>query len=175
MEPVFECTTLQTKALLRQAGARLMRTKLIIHAAVLVGASAGFAAFVLIRQLENAYFFAAAFALSCAALAIYRFQSVPNKFAEQTYTAYLKFYREPASTVVRVWPERMTVENLQQRSVHPYSREEWGRLLESSDLFLIRTKKTVILMEKAGFSLGTPEEFRLFWPGTAKNVHHGTG
>lgn len=167
MEPVFECKTLQTKALLRQAGARLMRTKLIIHAAVLLAASAVFAAFVLIKQLENAYFFAAAFCMACVALAIYRFQSVPNKFAEQTYTEYLNFYREPACTVVRVWQGQMAVENLQQRSVHHYSRAECGRLLESSDLFLIPTKKTVILMEKAGFSVGTPEEFRSFWLNTA--------
>lgn len=163
MEPVFECTTIQTKPLLHEAGARLMRTKLILHAAILLAVALGFALFVLINRLSGAYFFAAAFGFACIALAVYRFQSVPNKFAERSYSNYLKFYREPARTVVRVWQEQLTVENLQQRSQHRYELSECKRLLESGKLFLIRTKKTVVVLDKSGFTAGTPEEFRVFY------------
>ena len=154
MKPIFECTTVQTKPLLRQACARLMRTKLIVHALVL---------FVLLQRQSGAYFFAAAFGFACVALAIYRFQSVPNKFAEKTYSDYIKLYREPAKTVVRVYPDQLTVENLQQRSLHRIERSDHVRLLESGELFLLKKQKSVILLEKAGFTTGTPEEFRSFF------------
>ena len=163
MKPIFECTTVQTKPLLRQACARLMRTKLIVHALVLSAAALGFALFVLLRQQSGAYFFAAAFGFACIALAIYRFQSVPNKFAEKTYSDYIKLYREPAKTVVRVYPDQLTVENLQQRSLHRFKRSDHVRLLESGELFLLKRQKSVILLEKAGFTTGTPEEFRSFF------------
>ena len=67
------------------------------------------------------------------------------------------------ATVVRVWQEQLTVENLQQRSQHRYELSECKRLLESGKLFLIRTKKTVVVLDKSGFTAGTPEEFRVFY------------
>ena len=43
------------------------------------------------------------------------------------------------------------------------TREKEIRLRKSGELFLLKKQKSVILLEKAGFTTGTPEEFRSFF------------
>lgn len=163
MEPIFECTTVHTKPLLRQTAARIMRTKLIIHAVICTAIGLGYMLYILLSQQFNYLFFAAVFGLACIGLAIYRFQSVPKQYAEKTYADCLKLYREPSRTTARVYSEQVSSENLQ--GTLRYFPLNECRLLETADLFLLLTekKKSVILLDKAGFTLGTPEEFRAFF------------
>ena len=160
MDTQFENTTIQTKEILRQAAACIMRKKLIIHAVVLLTLGIGFLIFVLFKGTDAAYFFGIAFSFACISIAIYRFDSVPKKFAERTYSNQLKLFKEPATLVVSVRAQTLSVENRQQNSLHTYSFSECVKLLENKAVVVLKTeKKTYILLDKAGFTKGTAEDF----------------
>lgn len=171
MEPIFEITAVQSKEVLRRTAARILRTRLVIHTCLWMLAGTAFALFVLLRGMEEVYSFAAVLWMSCAGFSYYRFQSVPRKYAERTYSNTISLYREPVTLKIRVYRDALTVENRQQRTLHRYLLSECGPLLEEPELFLLQTnKKTYITMEKAGFTLGTAEDFRRFYLEQGKNL-----
>lgn len=170
MEPLFECTTVQNREVLRMAAARLMRTKLIVHAVILITLALGFLAFVLIRRLEHVYFFATAFSMACIALAIWRFENVPQKFSRKTYEDQVKLYGEPAVTDVCVYESQLRIENRLQRRVKQYDWQDCVKIMETKELFLILTRqKTVVVLDKSGFHHGEPAEFPVFF----QSIKHG--
>ena len=163
MKTIFEIRTVQTKDILRRTAARIMRMKLIIHAVVLIAIAIGFAAFVLSKQIASAYFFSAAFGLSCVGLAIYRFDSVPRKYAERTYSEMVMIHREPVISQISVNSDAICVENCHMHTVHRYSWAEIKGILEDSGLFLLKTEKgSYIIIDKTGFQCGDADSFRSF-------------
>lgn len=172
VESIFEITTVHTKSILRQVCARVMRGRLILHALLLMATAAVFALFVILRQIVNAYFFAAIFCLACISLAVYRFFSVPEKYAEQTYTDMVNTYREPIRNRICVYSGRITVENLLIHTVHSYDAKDCTGLLETHGILLLKTRKnSYIILDKTGFTKGTPEAFTSFFVEMADTAH----
>lgn len=168
MESIFEITTIHTKSILRQVGVRVMRNRLILHSLLLMATAAAFALFVILRQIVNAYSFAAIFCLACISLAIYRFFSVPEKYAEQTYTDMVNTYREPIRNRICVYSGRITVENLLSHTVHSYDAKDCTGLLETHEILMIKTRKnSYIILDKTGFTKGSPEAFASFFANMA--------
>lgn len=160
MEILFECTTNHTKDHLRELAARLMRTKLIIHAVILVGIAVGFGAFVFLRGIENAYSYVLIFGGACVGLAMFRFDNTPKKYAERTYDGNMQMYHNEAQYILRADAVSVTTQNTVTGIVHRYEWEDCIKVLESKNLLIIKTRKeNVIFLEKAGFSRGTPENF----------------
>ncbi len=160
MESDFEVTTVQTKHVLQQACSRIMRVRLIVHGALWIAAGIGFSLFVCLRGIESAYSFAVIFAMACVGVAAYRIQSVPKRYGEQTYSEAVKLYREPVQQKIQIYGERLVAENRQTRTVHTCDLKECAAVLESRELLILKTKKkTFFILDKAGFTKGTPEAF----------------
>lgn len=163
METVFENTTIQTKEILRHGAACIMRKKLIVHAVALAALGIAFLVFVFLKGTDVAYFFGVAFSFACIAIAIFRFDNVPRKFAERTYSDQMKLYKEPATVRMRVRRHDFTIENFQQNSLHTYAFKDCVKRMENKAVIVLKTvKKTYIILDKNGFIKGDTDALAAF-------------
>ncbi len=163
MPPIFEIHTDQSKEILRRTAARIMRGKLIAYGCIWIAVGTAFAIFVAVRRLENAYFFAALLWMGCASFSVYRYDSVPRRYAEKTYSSMVTMYGQPVSTWTLVYEDHFTVDNPLQRTNRRYGFDQCTLLLEDKKVFLLRTeKKSYIILDRAGFVQGDSEQFPAF-------------